>query len=782
MISNDWDRWAPGALAPDLDEAADNKRHYLAAVLLYLAGWLFYAWPWVTGSVIVPWDGAAHFVPQVQFLARSIHAGEWPFWTPNVFSGHPQIADPQSQIFSPPMLLLALFDSAPGPWSVDVAVLLCVAASGLGMLWLFREHGWSTAGGLVAALAFSLGSAMAWRLQHFGQVISLAYLPFAILFLRRALARRSATWGLLAGLVAGGIALGRDQVALLELYLLVLLVVMQMLGGGDQVDKIRGAIMPLAAGAAGGAVVALIPILLTLLLAAQSNRPIIDFAGAGAGSLHPALLITFLTPHLFGAAGEMAEYWGPPSYTWRGTGLFIAQNVGQLYIGAVPLLLVIVAAVRGWLGASEIRYYLIAFILVTLYALGWYTPAFYVMYELMPGVDLYRRPADAVFLMGAFGAILAGYGAHRAIGTEHMDRSTPKLRWMAAGAIAALFAFALFFAIVFDRIAQASIPLLAAAGWVAMAAIAIPSVDWLQPIRPLAALAILGGVTAVDLAINNGPNGASGLPPAIADMLDPATKNDTVALLRRKLAETASDTRRDRVELAGLGFHWPNASLTHNFEHTLGYNPVRLKIYAEATGAEDTVGLPDQRKYVPLFPSYRSPLANLLGLRFIATGIPVEAIDKALKPGDLRMLARTADGWVYENPRAFPRVLFARRAQTGDFDAMLADGKWPDVDLNETVLLERTAPPIPRGPGRVRIVSYGNNEVALEADSPDGGWVVLNDVWQPWWSVEVDGETRPVLRANVLFRAVEVSPGRHSIRFVFQPLAGAIGQLLDGPR
>ena len=105
-------------------------------------------------------------------------------------------------------------------------------------------------------------------------------------------------------------------------------------------------------------------------------------------------------------------------------------------------------------------------------------------------------------------------------------------------------------------------------------------------------------------------------------MLSPATGNATIAILKSKVVD--NDTRRDRIELAGLGFHWPNASLTHGLENTLGYNPVRLALYSEATGAEDHVGLPDQRKFTALFPSYRSTLANLLGLRFIATGVAVE--------------------------------------------------------------------------------------------------------------------------------------------------------------
>ena len=37
--------------------------------------------------------------------------------------------------------------------------------------------------------------------------------------------------------------------------------------------------------------------------------------------------------------------------------------------------------------------------------------------------------------------------------------------------------------------------------------------------------------------------------------------------------------------------------------------------------------------------TYRSTFANLLGLRFVATGVPVERIDRALKPGDLNFIA-----------------------------------------------------------------------------------------------------------------------------------------------
>ena len=138
--------------------------------------------------------------------------------------------------------------------------------------------------------------------------------------------------------------------------------------------------------------------MLTAVLAQESNRASIDYVGAARGSLHPALLLTLVMPDVFGAAGRMEDYWGPPSFAWPDTGLFIAQNMGQLYIGAIPLLLLLTAAVRGQLWAPEIRFFACAAAVALLYALGWYTPVFRGLYALLPGVSLYRRPADATFL------------------------------------------------------------------------------------------------------------------------------------------------------------------------------------------------------------------------------------------------------------------------------------------------------------------------------------------------------------------------------------------------
>jgi hypothetical protein len=751
----------------------------LAVAMLALAA-LVIGWPWLSGRVTIPWDAKAHFQPQIQFLAQSLAGGQSPFWAPFVFSGHPQVADPQSMIFSPPFLMLALVDAAPSSWAVDATVLAMVALGGVALMFFFRDQGWHWAGGLIAALAFGYGASMAWRIQHTGQVLSLAYLPMALVCLDRALARSSILYGVAAGIVAAIIMLGRDQVALLAIYLLAAFALWRVLSGEHPRAAVRASLLPLGAGAVCALATIIVPVALTAVLAQESNRVSIDYVGAARGSLHPALLLTLVMPDVFGAAGRMEDYWGPPSFAWPDTGLFIAQNMGQLYIGAIPLLLLLTAAVRGQLWEREIRFFACAAAVALLYALGWYTPVFRGLYALLPGVSLYRRPADATFLIGVLSAILAGYSAHRLFQSPSPD-FVRRQAVVAIATLAVATCLASMLGLWLGRLPRLPLPLSAAAVSFAAAALALA---WAKPniaVRPLQVAAVLAGVTTIDLAYNNGPNSATAQPSSLYEVLEPDTRNPTIAILKSRVV--ADEVRRDRIELAGLGFHWPNASLTHALENTLGYNPVRLALYSAATGAEDHVGLPDQRQFTPLFPSYRSTLANLLGLRFIVTGVPIETIDHKLEPGELPLVAHTSDGFIYENGDAFPRVLFATEAKTADFTRMLADGIWPAVDLRSTVLLER--PPLgagaPRRPGRVRILSYRNTEVVLEADGPDGGWVVLNDLWHPWWSAEVDGKPVPILRANVLFRAVAVPAGRHMLRFAFQPAARALAMYRNPP-
>ncbi len=251
-------------------------------------------------------------------------------------------------------------------------------------------------------------------------------------------------------------------------------------------------------------------------------------------------------------------------------------------------------------------------------------------------------------------------------------------------------------------------------------------------------------------------------------------------LIKARLARAAAPDRRDRVELIGIAYHWPNLSLAQGFDHVFGHNPLRLHWFHEATHVGDTVAIPSQRVFSPLYPSYRSAFADLFGVRVIATGVPVEEVDSSLKPGDLTFIARTKDANIYENPRALPRVMLLTDWRVANFDELLRSG-WPPVDPRRTVLLEKTPNGVSRagsGDGSARLLRYANTEVAVAVDAPAGGILLLNDVWQPWWRASIDGNDAEILKANVIFRAVVCPRGRHEIRFSFRPFAGAFAEMI----
>jgi hypothetical protein len=756
-------------------------------IALFALVFLVPAYPWLSGAVTIPWDAKSQFFPQLQFLASSIARGEWPWWTPNVFAGWPQISDPQSLMFSPLHLLLAGLGPSVSLRAFDAMSFANLFLGGIGIILFFHDRGWHGGGALVAAMAFAFGGSASGRIQHTVQIISLALFPLTLWLVARTLDRASWRAGLAAGLMAGLLAIGRDQVALLSLYVLAAYVFAYWLTRADGVASMRASFQPLVAAGAMAAIIAAVPVVTTALLAARSNRPEIGYASAAAGSLHPVHFLQFAFADLFGGMDPTTEYWAPQSQIWDAAwgspGLYLSQNMGLLYAGALTFaVLISFGLIRGLAFAREIRFFTIAAAVVLLYALGAYTPAFHLLYDILPGVGFYRRPADASFVLVALIAIVAGYLIHRWL-THTVPPATRAQRALevATAAILIIVAFTLAHTVVGARAAVE--PVVTAVIFTAGAIAVLALTRRVAHRWPAAACALIAMFMALDLAINNAPHVSTALPPSEFDALRQETRNETVELLKLRLAATAAPDRRDRVEMIGMGYAWPNLSLAHDFDQVFGHNPLRLASFYEATDIGDTVAIPSQRWFSPLYPSYRSAFADLLGVRFIATGVPVEEIDSSLRRGDLEFIARTREAYVYENRHALPRVMLLTQWRVFDFNELTQSG-WPPVDPSQTALLEHAPEGFPMGenaaaPGAARLLRYANTEVLVEVEAPDGGILVLNDVWDPWWRASIDGRNANILKANGIFRAVAVPAGRHVVRFSFHPFAGAFAELIE---
>jgi uncharacterized membrane protein YfhO len=92
-------------------------------------------------------------------------------------------------------------------------------------------------------------------------------------------------------------------------------------------------------------------------------------------------------------------------------------------------------------------------------------------------------------------------------------------------------------------------------------------------------------------------------------------------------------------------------------------------------------------------------------------------------------------------------------------------------------MLERPAPeaaglPGAAGVASARITHEEEQEILIEATAgTPSGYLVLLDTFDRDWRVDVDGAPAPLLRANALYRAVHLSPGRHVVSFSYRPRA-----------
>ena len=87
-------------------------------------------------------------------------------------------------------------------------------------------------------------------------------------------------------------------------------------------------------------------------------------------------------------------------------------------------------------------------------------------------------------------------------------------------------------------------------------------------------------------------------------------------------------------------------------------------------------------------------------------------------------------------------------------------------------------------PGQVTIVEYDDTRVVLQVESSAPAYLILRDAFYPGWTASVNGESTPILRANVMFRGLQAPAGGSRVVFAFEPhlwrVALAGGVLLWG--
>jgi len=466
------------------------------------------------------------------------------------------------------------------------------------------------------------------------------------------------------------------------------------------------------------------------------------------------------------------------------------------YAGVAPLLLAPVALVH----CRSARPYAALALLALLVMLGGNTPFYGLLYHL-PGAGLVRVPARAGLILDFALAVLAGFGL------DALCAAVPKVSWrrcalLAPGLAVALVALAALLAIAMRAGYGGDIPLAArtlALGGVARLAISL--------VVGLAACVVLVGI-ARRRSVASARGAWALVLPALA-LLDLFSSNG--ALLRpRDPAVYYSASRagvlspRDatyRVFAPAPGSAAPAIPLGLCMVTRACYDvqdaaPLALEEYWQfshpsivqrqhgrvATGRDTAIDV---------YP----PFLRLFGVRtlYSATTLHVTGLQPAgfvtstrwSVPGGVDWNTETsvAPSFVYDNPAALPRVFVASRAITAHSDGeALARVQAPQTDLGQVAVLSAT-PDRAAGPvGAVQqawatwLAGDTDNSLTTRADGgTSGGYLVMDDGWFPGWTATMDGRVVPVLRADYLLRAVHLPPGRHTVRFVYAPLAYLLG-------
>lgn len=63
------------------------------------------------------------------------------------------------------------------------------------------------------------------------------------------------------------------------------------------------------------------------------------------------------------------------------------------------------------------------------------------------------------------------------------------------------------------------------------------------------------------------------------------------------------------------------------------------------------------------------------------------------------------------------------------------------------------------------------DRIEINVDTKTPAVLTLRDPWYPGWQVEVDGVRKPMLRADILFRGVELPTGARKVVFSYRPLS-----------
>jgi len=675
--------------------------------------------------------------PARYFLSTELDAGSLPFWNPYVGCGFPVVAEGQTGVFYPPNL--ALFGILDPVLAFNFSVILSLLLALIFSYLLFRHYKISVISSLFAATAFTFSGFMMSRLKFTYMINSICWMPLAIYGMEKAFSKKNLKYLLLCTLaLAMQLLAGGAQIFLITISVMAIICVWRFVSmalkrnGETAFDKkmaVRGGVIILGVilAASMGAAIAMPQLMPQLKGYPHFNRSAVNSYRWSLGvPMQPRNLVQFVSPYRYGNPAEGTYDLGYD---------FFWENIA--YPGLLALVLVLIAILFLIRKDNDIKLWLLIGVLALLISLGDNTPLSQWIWKYVPGFKMFRFYQRYLIVVVMAMTIIAGKGLDYIFSFFRDKRAwhifIAALVFVVLLVDLGLFAYNQYSTIDADRYLEPN-----------------QTVQWLEgkvnAPPQYQRIAVLGENEAWEQAYTQA-RGWLGDKDLYFEYLQLLPSN------YNSIFEIPSYTQYGDYGIETIKQIWI------------------LTYYAKVREVGWQTDIPDT-------------VINVLamqGTRYILTPYILDNEGLTLvKEIDLDI--RGMDYRIYEIDAAMPRAYITRKFEViEDSTAMtysqVTEAFWNMDAVQDRVILERE-PALsydPEPEGSAEIVYNGDQKVVIEADSPQGGILVLNDSYYPEWHVYVDGLERDILRGNIAFRAVELGPGSHTVEFFYRPASSLYG-------
>ena len=721
-------------------------------------------------------DLAAYFYPLKFSVAESLKAGHLPLWEPHMATGFPILAEFQSAVFYPPSVIFYL---VPFFAAIQFSYVFHYVVAASGSYVLLRSWTQPIYLCVIGSILFSFGGTMVSLTNLLNHFQSAVWLPWLVYCWERAVEnKRWSTLVVFSMVAVCQLLAGSPEVFAFSAALLVLdSVRMYRKGQSGFVSCYVARFSAAGLMIMGIAMVQLLP---TAELILQSRRDhAIPAPEAFAWSLRPWALIGLFLPML-----------EPDTSLSVGVRLLLTDRLPLLlsnYLGNIA-----VFGFCSWLFTARMRERLVIAGLIAislLCAFGSYTPVYPELYKWLPGFHSIRFPEKFYFITFAIlvlgiirgiGALTDGDNCRTTViillGVPMgwlviylLVRLNPillghwiqPLEWAHATLNPASIA-----AILFSMEKQIAISVLLAG---------IFLLHHLKLLRAGLWQILLVLVVFVDLSVANKPlhflrdknriQEAPRIlekPPTHARIFYYPPGNN----LHPSFVSVTGQPSYEKGTEVALNNLLPNAGLMYGFEYFQDIDALGRRSYTDFLNFING-----------LAPERRGKLLQVLNVKYVVTF-------HALNVKGLKLLHEFPEHYsrMYEVTDSVPRTYLAshpvydpdpistlRRLSTDMFDPAR------EVVIDAPIRLERRT----EFRGTANIELYQNDRVRITARLHEPGILVLTDAFYPGWKVYVDKHPKRILRANYLFRGVELTPGNHTVEFVYDPASFKIGLFIS---